>query len=369
MPRSFGARWIAVVVAMCLWALGLPVRAAAPAGDPTAEAGEGPGAKAAILPLVVQGELSDVDRQALTSELVEGLRRGAFEIVTPEEVAAAAPNASKCAEAACYQKIAAQTGATHLVRAEVVIKDRDYDVRVQLIDGKSGTVVVKSAEGCEICGITDAGNLMATAAATLRTKLDALASGPATAVVTSEPTGAEVTVDGELVGVTPLERQVIPGKHVLRVSKEGYIAVEREVTFVEGVQETLPFQLEKVPSRLPARPWGWASLALGIGAIGVAIPFAVLDDRGYKLGSKCEGANIDADGDCRRLWDTEYIVLTTALAGATLVTLGVAVLLSTSPRRAKGAKKAKAAKPKGGKKKAQAGFGVGPTGFVLRGRF
>jgi hypothetical protein len=370
MPRPFGVRWIAVVLSMCLWAFGVPLRAAEPTGDPAAGESADAGAKAAILPLVVSGELSEVDRQTLTTELVDGLRRGAFDIVTPEEVEKTASGASSCNDAGCFKKIASQTGATHIVRAEVTVKDRDYNVRVQLIDGKSGTVMVKSAESCEICGITDAGSLMGSAAATLRTKLDALASGPATAVVTTEPAGAEVTIDGELAGVTPLERQVIPGKHVLRVSKEGYIAVEREVTFVEGGQETLPFTLEKVPSRLPARPWGWASLALGIGAIGVAVPFAVLDDRGYKLGSQCRGGNVDLDGDCRKLWDTEYIVLSTALVGATLVTLGVAVLLTTSKRKAKGAKRSKAAKkPKGGEKKAQARFGVGPTGFIVRGRF
>ena len=49
-------------------------------GDPTAPPeppAEEPGARAAIIPLVVEGELSASDRVQLTEELVEGLRRGA----------------------------------------------------------------------------------------------------------------------------------------------------------------------------------------------------------------------------------------------------------------------------------------------------
>src|SRR5690606_31464176 len=105
-------------------------------------------------------------------------------------------------------------------------------------DGRSGQPVARSQQSCEICGIADAGALLQTAAATLRTKLDALTQSPASLSIASSPGGAMVTVDGEVVGTTPLERQVLTGKHVLRVSKDGYITVEREVTFVEGIAET-----------------------------------------------------------------------------------------------------------------------------------
>ncbi len=340
---------------------------AAPAAAPAATR-----PRAAILPLSVQGELSEVDREALLGELVGGLQRGEFDIVAPADVLAKDADAADCAQAKCFERVAKNTDASHVVRATVIVRDRDYDVAVELVDGKSGAVVARSKEGCEICGVVDAGKLMASAAATLRTKLDALAKGPSVLTIRSDPEGAEVTVDGEIVGVTPLDRPIIAGKRVVRVTKEGYIAVEREVTVVEGVAEELGFTLEKVPSRLPKRPWGFVSLGVGIAGVGVAAAFAALDDRPFKVGDACQGGNVDPAGRCRRLWDTDWIVFGSSLAAATLVTLGVAVLLTSTGKRARGQSKSgtKADRGKrGGKSKATARFGIGPGSFIVRGRF
>lgn len=334
---------------------------------PVPEAIIGPGVqeaatplKAAILPVQIEGEMSEADQAALTSELVNGLQRGKFAVVAPSEVTASVGEVGQCDDAKCVKNVAAKTGASHVVQARVQVVDRDYDVQLELFDAKSGTSLAKSSEGCEICGIVDAGSIVSTAAATLRTKLDAMAKGPSTLSVVSDPTGAEVRIDGDVVGVTPLDRPVIPGKRVLRVSKEGFIAIEREVTFVEGVQESISFELDKVPSRLPSRPWGWVSLGVGIGSIGAAIAFAVLRDRPYELGGACEGDGVDAQGDCERLWNTEYHVLGFALAGGALTTLGVAILLNSTGRRAK---------KKKAPDKAGAEVGLGPGNVTVRGRF
>jgi hypothetical protein len=361
--RAF-AKCVCLVVMACLALFGVPVGSAV-AAAPAAEKAPATAARAAILPLAVEGELSDVDRESLTSELVGGLQRGAFAVVSPKDVVASDPGAAECQDSKCYTKVARATSATHVVRAKVTVRDRDYDVEVELIDGGSGKVVATSKEGCEICGVVDAGSLMASASATLRTKLDALAKGPSTLRVTSTPEGAEVTVDGQIVGVTPVSRPVIAGKRIVRVSKEGFIAVEREVTVVEGVAEELGFELEKVPSRLPKRPWGFVSLSFGIASLGVATGFAALRSRPYKIGGSCEGDNIDAQGDCRRLWDTEWIVYGTAIAGAALLTLGIAVLLTTSGKRAG----TRAAKKRERKSKSTARVGVGLGSFVVHGRF
>jgi hypothetical protein len=267
-------------------------------------------------------------------------------------------------DAKCIRSVGSKTSASHVVRAKVEVVDRDYAVEVELLDTKTGDSLASNGESCEICGIVDVGAIVSTAAATLRTKLDALAQGPSTLSVVSDPTGAEVLIDGEVYGVTPLERPVVPGKRVLRISKEGYIAIEREVTFVDGVQESLSFEMDKVPSRLPSRPWGWVSLGVGIGSVIAAVTFAALRDRPYKLGGACEGDGVDQDGNCERLWNTEYHVLGFALAGAALTTLGVAILLNS--RSSKGGKK-----KKGGAKakKSEARLGIGPGSVTVQGRF
>ena len=397
-------RLLAASMAICLGAFGLPGTVASAAepevpGDPTTEAdpgagdveepaavpsapatttssddtpapGEG-GATAAILPLAVQGVMPDADRDRLTTELVEGLQRGDFGVVTPDEVASVVSDASTCSTTECYKRVASATSATHVVRSVVTLQDRDYAVRVELLDGVTGAPVATTGESCEICGVVDAGNMLATAAATLKTKLDALAQGPAKLGVVSTPPGAQVAIDGELVGTTPFSGPVLPGEHILRVSQEGYITVERQVTFVEGVEEQLKFELEKVPSKLPPRPWGWVSIGVGAAGLGTAVALAVLDDRSIKAGDRCEGDNVDDRANCRQLYDLDFIVLGTAVAGAALTTLGIAILINSS-----GGKKVKKETGASGetarrsrKRRRRPQFGVGAGSVLIRGRF
>ncbi|MCR9159306.1 MAG: PEGA domain-containing protein [Nannocystaceae bacterium] len=367
--RRLTAFWVAA----CLWMLGLPLPAAEAAVTlvPATAPGE-PGATVAVLPIEVEGELSDADRDALTKELVEGLERGDFGVVRPEAVVSASPEALGCADAKCLADVAADTGATNVLRARVVVVDRDYAVEVELYAGGSGQSLAKTDESCEICGINDAGNLMETAAATLRTKLDALAKGPSTLSITSEPEGAEVLLDGEIIGVTPLERPVVPGKSVVRVSKEGFIAIEREVALVEGVAETLSFELEKVPSRLPSRPWGWVSLGTGIAALGAAAAFGYLGatEQPYKLGGDTDNncfRNEDEQGNCKYVWNTEWHALGLGIAGGALTTLGIAILLNSRAKKRSGKGELEGSTARRRTRRPRVGVGFGSV--TLQGRF
>lgn len=366
---AWSARSVALATALGMGVASRPALVVAEPGDDAAPAA--PAAKAAILPLAVEGdELPEADRAQLTERLVEGLRRGDFDVIAPDEVLRTSPAAAGCNDAACFTSVASATGATHVVRAVVNAEDRDYEVEVMLVAGSDGTAVATSADSCQICGVAEVGDLIDAAAATLRTKLDTLQQGPATLVITSTPPGARVSIDGEIKGTTPFDEPVLAGKHVLRVSLEGYIAVEREVTFVEGIEETQTFVLEKVPSRLPPRPWGWVSLGVGVAGIGTAVAFAALDDRNYELFDKCPTP--DARGHCPRLWRTQWIVLGAAIAGGSLATLGVAILLNSARRKGKDKVKVEksdeAGKPTASRSR-RPRIGIGPGSVSIRGRF
>jgi hypothetical protein len=336
------------------------------------------GSKLAILPLTVEGPISESDQAELTKALTAGLERGSFSIVGPEGVLAADPKAGACNNAVCYQNIATRTGAAYVVRAVVSVKDRDYTVKVELV-GADGKRLAATQDGCEICGVVDASGLIDSAAATLRLKLDALSKGPASLKLTSNPEGSIVAIDGEIVGETPLERPIVPGKHLIRVSEEGYISIEREVTFVEGVNEDLNFSLEKLPSRLPGRRFGYVSLGFGLAALGGAIGFAILDDEQYRLGGKCDDNYQDGDGmgdfnsipgeqsitsrdECAKLWQTEGISIPMAIAGGALLTLGIAILVNSR-------QKTKQEKTRATARRQLPRFGVGPGSVSISGRF
>lgn len=370
-------RSLAVVLAtsVCLSSSGWGVAAAAAARPHAVLAPTGQG-KLAILPFKVEGGLSESDQAELMKSLIGGLERGSFTIVNPEQVLAADSQAGVCDNAVCYSNIAARTGAAYVVRAMVSVRDRDYTVKVELL-GADGKRLAQTEDGCEICGVVDASGLLDSAAATLRLKLDALAKGPAALKLTSNPRGAIVTIDEQIAGTTPLERPIVPGKHLIRVSQDGFISIEREVTFVEGVSEDLTFTLEKLPSRLPGRRWGYVSLGVGLAAIGGAIGFAILDDKPYRIGGKCndayagkddpsynkipKGDSITGAEECKFLWRTEPISIPLAIAGGALLTLGIAILVNSRQKTVKDRATAF--------RRSQTRVGIGPGSITLTGRF
>lgn len=347
-------RCLAAVVAtsVCLSSSGPVSAGVQPPLAVVAPPAQGP--KLAILPLKVDGNLSESDQAELTKALIAGLQRGNFSVTPPEQVVAADSSATSCDSAGCYKSIAAKTGAAYVVRVVVVVKDRDYTIQAELL-GTDGNRLAETADGCEICGVVDASGLIDSAAATLRLKLDALAKGPAAVQLTSDPKGALVSIDGQIAGTTPLNRPVVPGKHLIRVDLEGYISIERQVTFVEGVNEDLAFTLEKLPSRLPGRRWGFVSLGFGIAAIGGAIGFGILDEKPFKVGGACGDPYMNGDGEgdynyipnggdsitggpeCAKLWRTEPIAIPLAIVGGALLTLGIAILANSRKKTDKSA--------------------------------
>lgn len=309
-----------------LWAAA-PV-ATASSAQPSTSSDSQDKRSAAVLPIVVVGEIADADRATLTQRLLEGLERGQFTVVPPAAVVGKVANAADCDRQRCMNRIASATGASHLVRAVVTTRDRDYQVKVELIDGRTGGIIATAEDGCEICGVADVGTLLSAETATLRSKLDALASGPAMLVLNSNPAGAVITIDGEIAGTSPLELAVVPGQHIVRAQREGYIAVEREVTFVDGVVEQLDFDLEKLPSRLPGRTWGYVSLGAGVAALGVGVTFTAMHSDAYRPDCSTANGTQDAAGECRFLWNTKWGGLAGAAVGTALITFGAAVLLN-----------------------------------------
>lgn len=63
--------------------------------------------------------------------------------------------------------------------------------------------------------------------------------------VTSNPTGADLSVDGEFVGNTPAALKLVPGKHTMTVKMPGYKDWSRDVTVQSGSEVQLTANLEK----------------------------------------------------------------------------------------------------------------------------
>lgn len=322
------------------------------ASVPAVHAAQGPGTKAqrlALLPLKIEGQVDNDTRARWTAKLREGLGRGQAGLVEPITVLPFVEG--NCDRQTCYDRVRANSGATHLVRTTVVAKNRDFLLKLDLIDAKTGTVVLTEDETCEICGIEEVATLLDSQGAMLQTRLASMGAGPAMLVLDTSPSGAVVYVDGEAVGTTPIERPVLEGSHRVRVSLDGYVAEERELGFVNGARQELKLELKRTPGNARARVLGVVGLTTGLALVGAGVALAVLDDREYK--PTCSGANIDADMDCKYLYNTGPLGAAMLGVGAIVGTLGAVALYRNRGRKAAGKPSAR----------------VVPAGFGITGQF
>lgn len=281
-----------------------------------------PERRLAALPLRVAGQADEATRKAWTEGLRRGLSRGSFGVVEQADVDAIGD--ASCDRQGCWDRIRS-TGATHFVRTAVELKNRDVAVALDLVDAKSGKVLVSTGDTCEICGVEEVVNLLDSQGALLQTRLAAMGKGSPVLVIATDPPGALVSIDGEVVGTTPLERAVLEGAHKVRVSLNGYVAEERSLTLVPGVREQVALDLQRTPGNPKTRVLGAVALGGGVALLGGGIALLALDDVEYK--PRCEGINIDADGDCRYLYNTAWGGAAMAISGAVLVTLGIVALV------------------------------------------
>lgn len=287
----------------------------------------------AVLPLRVEGAADEATRREWTGGLRRGVARGDAAIVDQGQVDKLGD--AMCDRKPCWEKIRKGTQATHIVRTSVTIKNRDYAIRLELVSAEDGAVIASTQERCEICGVEEVANLLDSQGALLQSRLSSMGKGPPVLVIDTKPSGALVYVDGEVVGETPLERAVAEGTHKVRVSLSGHVAEERELSFVPGVREQVTLDLQRTPGNPKKRILGGVALGGGIVLLGAAV--GLLAIKPFPFQNQCSGMDVDAQGDCRYLFDMRWGGAALAAAGASLVTLGIVALV-----RNRGPKKAKA---------------------------
>ncbi len=103
----------------------------------------------------------------------------------------------------------------------------------------------------QVLAAPDKDQLGADKLSTADTRYRELSTAPATVEVTSTPPGARVNVSGvDLSKTTPLPLKLAPGRHLLRVTLDGYEPQEMEITATPGAELKPSFVL--VPSTSPA---------------------------------------------------------------------------------------------------------------------
>lgn len=306
--------------------------------------------KLAVTPIVTDGDVSEVASGRIEAALMDELRRRKLVLIEPSRVVELQPGAATCREPSCLAALASEAEATHALQLSVVAQGRDYSVKLTLVDVDARTAVLDAE--CPICGFDEVGAVVAEQAGKLAPRLREQEI-PGRLIVRSDPEGATVSIDGEPVGVTPVDVPVEPGAHEVSIEQSGYFTQSRDLVAVSGARETLDLQLQALPPEGPGPLWigGWT--ALGLGLAGVATGATLLAIHHQPVSGRCGPEAIDANGVCRWRYDT-------VAGGATSLGLGVAgvvagtVLLVLDRKRLSG-------------RKAQ--VYASPLGVGLRGRF
>jgi hypothetical protein len=296
----------------------VPAQEPAPAPAPAAE---GPRAQVRILllPRGAGAELPPATDAALRESIRDGLRRGGAALIDP----LAAGDLATCA-ADCLTRLRATLGVRYVVRATLAGVDRDYTLRLDLIDTRGGATTGSHEDRCELCGLGEARARLADGAARLLAPLQARPAAPTMLSITSDPPGAQILLDGLPVGRAPFERAVAAGEHRVRATLDGRVPAEAAAVAVEG--ERVPLHLALAPAPAPARRGpAIALLALGAPLAAASVPLLVLDDAYRPRGC--------AD-DCTHQLDTTWPAAALLASGAVLTTIG-AVLLHQARRRAR----------------------------------
>ncbi len=309
-------------------------------------------------PVSNEGVLEGATVQQVQDRVDARVAESTFELSTPDDPAA-------CDSASCWRAQAVEMGARYVLDVRIDSTQADQRIAVTVTDVADGTEVVNLSETCELCGRTELEDLAADATATALRKLQSYAAVSSTLVIDSVPHGATVMLDGVELGTTPLDVEVTAGEHLVELSAEGHAPFEQSVDVERGTRERLrlvmieeapvaapPPQLDTGPTRRRGRVI-LSSVLLGSGVAGIGAGVALLVLHGRPITADCSGANIDADGDCHFLHDTQ-------LGGAVALGLGAAaavtggVLLGLELRRGRGS---------------SVSVAPAPTGAVVHGRF
>ena len=346
--RASSSKGRALLASLVALTLGGPAQAQAPrlpagamARVTQPEEAEAPPRAAKMLgpSVVIVGRRGDGDpppRAAVDDlyvSIADGLVRSGARIIDAESVGV---RPGTCMDGGCADRLR-EADVDYVLWAALSASDRDYtlDLRLERLDDPEEAS--SFVERCALCGLAEACERIEEGASGLLVPLAEVPEAAPRLLLTTEPSGARVVIDGEFVGRSPVDRVLSPGTHRVEASAAGYVATDYVVEAEPNRRFDVALNLAKVtpaPSPPPApRLNGWIPIGIGVPTLAGGIVLAAVDGR-PPLG--CGSESGGCDGRLETIWPAAGMLV----AGAALTTLGaVLVHQLRRSRRAKAAAK------------------------------
>jgi hypothetical protein len=244
--------------------------------------------RVAILEVALGGDAAPALRARIEKSLDGGLYAAGYEVIPEREVAAKlrrARSLAGCTSTTCLLRIGDLVGAQRFVRARVRAAAGAYDVELELLAADAeGGLVRRLERGCQACNAREANDLVSRAVVELMTPPAPEPPRPVRVAVTSRPAGAEVKVDGQVVGVSPVEVEVAPGEHAFEAGGVAGHGVATRQVAVEGQAAEVLLELVPVAPAPRDEPrgarfgsWKWAAAGGAVAAVGAGVTLLALD--------------------------------------------------------------------------------------------
>ncbi|MDP2343212.1 MAG: PEGA domain-containing protein [Deltaproteobacteria bacterium] len=243
----------------------------------------------------------------IVSTMAQAIGREGFDVMTADDVKTVLEQQVDLAllggesDPLALSALATAVGADMLVAAVVTSIDGDTVVQTRLIDPKKGAVLARR----ELKASEQNNEVLPTIENAARLVLQPLlAVGRASVKVAVSEEGANVVVDGDVVGVSPLDKAVglTGGLHQIVVTKEGFIRFQETVRVKSGdtltrdvkLRPSVEFLTNYNASAGLYRTLAWTSTAGVVVGLGVLTAGSV----GY-VGALDNLAKVTADGEKR----------------------------------------------------------------------
>ncbi|HTA18071.1 MAG TPA: hypothetical protein VK989_02200 [Polyangia bacterium] len=230
---------------------------------------------------IAGGKVTPDLRERVTHAVDEGLLASGADVVDGMPAAATGPGGAPCDGNGCVEAVAKATVAAYVLRGTLEIDGRTYELRLEMLDGKTGVLIESREDRCEICTEGEALEMAGVSASAL--KVQVFKKKPPVPVV--DPAGAAVATVAAPPGAVRIETSAPPMSE---------------------------------PRASGHRELGWIGVAAGVVAVAAGIVLISIDGNGT-----CDAPS---GTQCRELRSTKGGGIAALVGGAVLGGAGALVL-------------------------------------------